>query len=113
MSLLVGFSESSGGRVRRFTQPASSSSPSRLATLTYRAGVNNRPVGGSGSETSHPIDMINDHDQAVSTQISMKKRCIIILENINSTELLYRALIDLMMDAVSASETSANFYETI
>jgi hypothetical protein len=25
-------------------------------------GMNNRPVNGSGSETSHPIDMIN-HDQ--------------------------------------------------
>jgi hypothetical protein len=48
MSLLVGLPESSGGQVRSFPQPASS-------TLTHNLGNETQAVG---SETYHLIDMI-------------------------------------------------------
>jgi hypothetical protein len=57
MPLLVGLSESSVGPVRSSLQL--SSSPPWFFTLTFTRGMNNRPVGGCGSETSQPIDMIN------------------------------------------------------
>jgi hypothetical protein len=50
MSLLVGLSESSGGRVRSYPQPASSSLP-WLSVLTYNPGDKQRPVGDRRSET--------------------------------------------------------------
>jgi hypothetical protein len=58
MPLLVGLSERSVGRVR--SSLLLSSSPPWFFTITFIRGMNNRPVGGCGSETSQPIDMIND-----------------------------------------------------
>jgi hypothetical protein len=49
ISLLVELAESSGGRVRSYYQPASSSPwPSML---THHSGYEQRPVGGRSSET--------------------------------------------------------------
>jgi hypothetical protein len=64
MSLLVGLPQSSGGRVRSSPHPASSSSSLPwLFTLTFTWEMNNRPVGGHSSDTSHTIDMI---DQSIN-----------------------------------------------
>jgi hypothetical protein len=49
MYLLLGLSESSGGRVSNHPQPSSSSS--WLSMLTYHPGTKNRPAGGRSSET--------------------------------------------------------------
>jgi hypothetical protein len=58
MTLLVEFPESSGGRVRSFSQRHHHYGS--LCSYITR-GMNNRSVGGSGSEIqSHTIDMINE-----------------------------------------------------
>jgi hypothetical protein len=56
MTLLEGLPESSGGRIRSFPQPTSSSP--WLSTLRYHLEMN-RPIDGGGSETTHLSDIIN------------------------------------------------------
>jgi hypothetical protein len=57
MTLLIGLPESPDVRVRSFPLLISFHHDSPCSYITW--GMNNRPVGGSISETSpHPIDMI-------------------------------------------------------
>jgi hypothetical protein len=75
MSLLAGLPESSGGSIRSYPQPASSSSP-WMSMLTYHTGVKNMSVDGSSSETyTHPT-IINQSMKAneKATRKSLKTR---------------------------------------